>query len=284
VGSVNLWYRVAGRSRGVPVIFLHGGPGEGSQVFQAVGGPQLEKTQRLVYLDQRGGGRSDRPADPSNYSIDIMVEDIEHLRRHLGVPRVALLGHSFGANLALEYAARFPEHTAALVLAAAPSHLLRSLDLQCQRLANDDPPAYARATAGLRQGAFPRCNTMVAYSGEAARAFAMRNLFPDPAVERRVNELETADGLGNSGESARALFQQGYLRYRFSKADRVLAPVLMIAGGRDFQASIEPQREFVRTLRRGRLLEYPESGHFMFAEDPLRFARDVDAFLRSTTG
>jgi proline iminopeptidase len=179
IAGVRLWYRVAGRSQGTPLIFLHGGPGQGSQVFQAVGGPELERTQRLVYLDQRGSGRSDRPKAASNYSIDIMVEDIEHLRRHLGVPKISLLGHSFGTHLALEYAARYPQHTAGVVLAAAASDLRRSLDLQCQKLSVEDPDAYARAVSGLPAGAFPRCNTMRAYSGQAAKAFAHRNLFPD---------------------------------------------------------------------------------------------------------
>lgn len=280
VNGVRLWYRVGGRSRSIPVVFLHGGPGEGSQVFQAVGGPELERTQRVVYLDQRGGGRSDRPADPSNYSIDIMVEDVEQLRRHLGVQRIVLLGHSFGTNLALEYAARYPQHTAAVVLAAAASHLLRSLDLQCERLQRQDPPAFARATAGLRPDAFPRCDTRQAYAGDAIRAFAERNLFPDPSVARRVNQLEEVAGLRSSGEVARALFQKGYLQYRFSKADKVLAPVLVIAGGRDYQAAIEPQRDLVKSLRRAQLVEYPNNGHFMFVEDPRRFARDVASFLR----
>lgn len=280
VGDVRLWYRVAGRSRGVPLVFLHGGPGQGSQTFQAVGGPQLERTQRVIYFDQRGAGRSDRPSEPAKYSMAIMVEDVEHLRRHLGVPSIALLGHSFGTQLALEYAARYPQHTAAVVLAGAAANLLQSLDLQCQRLAREDPDANARAVNGLRPGAFPRCNTMQAYAGEAARAFARRNLFPDPAVADLVERLDSAGGLAPTGEASRALFSQGYLQYRFTRAAQVRAPVLMIAGGQDFQAALEPQRALAAELPRARLLVYPRNGHFMFVEDPRRFARDVTNFLR----
>lgn len=276
VGGVRLWYRVAGRPTGVPLVFLHGGPGEGSQLFQAFGGPQLEKTQRVVYLDQRGGGRSERPKDPSNYSIAIMVEDIEHLRKHLGVEKIVLLGHSFGTNLALEYAAKYPQRTAAVVLTAAAANLLRSLDLQCHRLQSKDPGAYRRAIAGLKEGAFPRCDIRAAYTGDAARAFTERNLFPDPAVAKQVNALEEA----NTGEVAGALFQKGYLQYRFAHPEKVRAPVLVIAGGRDFQAAIEPQRDLVKALPRGQLIEYPNNGHFMFVEDPQRVARDVTTFLR----
>jgi proline iminopeptidase len=95
-----------------------------------------------------------------------------------------------------------------------------------------------------------------------------------------VNRIDNAEGLRNTGEAAGALFQQGLLGYRFTKADQIQAPVLVIAGGRDFQSSIEPQRDLVTALPNGRLLEYPESGHFMFVEDPQRFARDVSRFIR----
>jgi proline iminopeptidase len=282
VGKVRLWYRVAGRKKGVPVVFLHGGPGEGSQAFQAVGGPKLEKTQRLVYFDQRGAGRSDRPKDTASYSLNILVEDIERLRLQLGVPKIVLLGHSFGTQLSLEYAAKYPQNTAAVVLAAAMPHLARSLDIQCERLEQQDPPAYARAADGVPLGTVPRCNSMRAYTGAAAQAFALRNLFPDPVIGEKVEALDNANGLRNSGEAAGALFQQGLLTYQFKEAAKVLAPVLVIAGGMDYQAAIEPQRDLVNALRRGRLLVYPSMGHFMFVEDPNLFARDVTAFLKAS--
>ncbi len=277
--GVRLWYRVAGRQNGTPLIFLHGGPGEGSQVFQAYGGPQLERSHRLVYLDQRGAGRSERPSDLSKYSMDILVDDVEQLRRHLGVAKIALLGHSFGTRLALEYAAKYPQHTDTVILAAAAVNFLQSLDEQCQRLASEDLAAYARAIKGVRGGAFPRCSTRNAYEGEAARAFAYRNLFPDPAIGRIVESLDSAHG-GNTGQASQALFQQGYMQYRFTRAAQVSAPVLIVAGGRDFNTALKPQQDLARELPRARLLLYPSNGHFMFVEDPRRFARDVANFLR----
>ena len=278
--GVELWYRVAGAATGVPVVFLHGGPGEGSMAFQAVGGPQLEKTQRLVYFDQRGAGRSERPKDAAAYSLDILVNDIERLRQQLGVSKIVLLGHSFGTQLSLEYAVKYPEHTAAVVLAAATPHLARSIDLQCERLQREDPEAFARAIKDKRIGDLPRCNTMAAYTGDQAKAFALRNLFPDPATGEQVESLDNADGLRSTGEVSAALFRQGLLQYRFADAARVRAPVLAIAGGRDFQAAIEPQRDLVQALPNALLVEYRANGHFMFVEDPQRFARDIDWFLQ----
>lgn len=68
--------------------------------------------------------------------------------------------------------------------------------------------------------------------------------------------------------------------YRFTRAEQVRAPVLIIAGGRDFNTVAKPQEELARELPRGRFLPYPANGHFMFVEDPKRFARDVTDFLR----
>lgn len=283
VDGVRIWYRVAGKPDGVPLVFLHGGPGEGSQTFQAVGGPALEKTQRVVYLDQRGSGRSERPKDARFYSIPILVEDVEALRKALGVERIALLGHSFGTILALEYAARHPDHVAAVVLAAAVPDIPRVLDIQCATLERDDPAAFARARGDRAPDAYPRCDSFSAYPGPEMKAYVYRNMFPDPATGELVDRLDAVDGLGNSGEMGGAIFEQGLTSYRFTDVDRIAAPVLVVAGGRDFQAAIAPQRTLAHALKHGRLLEYRENGHFMFAEAPERFARDVGHFLDRAT-
>jgi proline iminopeptidase len=275
-----LWYRLAGKATGTPIVFLHGGPGEGSQVFQAYGGPELEKSWRVVYLDQRGAGRSERPKDKSSYSINIMVDDIERLRKQLGTPRIVLLGHSFGTQLATEYAVKYPSRVQAVVLVAATPHLLRSLDLQCERLARRDSDAYARATQGLRTGSFPRCDTRKAYTGSQAEQFRLGNLFPDLRIAKIVEELDNAEATRNSGEVAGALFSQGLLQYRFQRAKEIAAPVLLIAGGKDYQAALEPQVEIAAEMARSNFVVHPASGHFLFVDDPVRFTADVNRFLQ----
>jgi proline iminopeptidase len=91
--GVHLWYREAGQTNGTPVVFLHGGPGEGSQTFARYAGPALEPHLRMIYLDQRGSGRSQRPKLASAYSIDRMVLDVEELRLQLRAQRIDIIGH-----------------------------------------------------------------------------------------------------------------------------------------------------------------------------------------------
>jgi proline iminopeptidase len=273
VNGVRLWYRVAGRPEGTPVVFLHGGPGQGGQTFARFAGPALDPHLRMVYLDQRGSGRSERPWNDA-YSLDLLVDDLEQLRRAWGVEKIALVGHSFGTILALEYAAEHPERTERVVLTAAAPDLPAALDLQCVRLERLDPTTYARAVAERPEGLAARCNPFA-----AGRAFVDGAMYPDPATMALVDETDSADGLSNTGEIGRVLFGGGLMHYRFDRHARLTMPVLVIAGLADFQTVVEPQRDLVAALPDARILEYPGRGHFMFVEDPARFAADLVEFL-----
>ncbi len=273
VNGVRLWYRVAGRTEGVPVVFLHGGPGQGSQTFARFAGPALEPRLRMVYLDQRGSGRSERPWTDA-YSLDLLVDDLEQLRRAWGVEQIALVGHSFGTILALEYAARYPDRTERIVLVAAAPDLPGALDLQCVRLERLDPETYARTVEARPEGLAARCNAFA-----AGKAFIDGAMYPDPSIMTLVDETDSADGMRNTGQIGRVLFGNGLMDYRFDRHDRLTMPVLVIAGLADFQTVVEPQRDLVARLPDARILEYPGRGHFMFVEDPARFAGDVAGFL-----
>lgn len=276
-----LWYRVAGTraGRAAPVVYLAGGPGGNSYPFEQVGGPQLERGNLVVYYDQRGTGRSERPAS-RDYAISTLVDDIEALRVHLGVPRIALLAHSFGAVLALEYGAKYPDRLAAAILAGplwnAPSSCVEHIE----RLETLRPEAYRQVMARGMPPEDEACDASPV-RGRDREAVTEANMFPDPAARTLLNRLQEESRLPNTGELGRAVFQQGLTRYRFAGAPRLTAPALVIGGSRDFAAGPRTQRRLAEILPRGRYLEYEGRGHWMFLEDPDRFARDVTAFLRS---
>ena len=276
INGVRLWYRVAGQPRGTPVVFLHGGPGQGSTTFARFAGPALERSHRMVYLDQRGSGRSEKHW-AKRYSLDLLVDDLEKLRRHLGADRMNLIGHSFGTVLGLEYAARYPQHVSHLVLAGAVVDFPEILDLGCDRLARVDPQSHAKALERLPKGSPRRCHIFA-----APRSFIDGNMYPDPAIMKLVDDTDATDGMFNTGEIFGALAKQGMLEWRFAQPERLTMPVLAIQGAKDYQAAVEPVRAFVTRVPRARLLEYEGRGHFMFVEDPERFARDVTAFLRAS--
>jgi proline iminopeptidase len=236
----------------------------------------------MIYLDQRGAGRSERPWNDA-YSLSLLVEDIEALRRRLGVDRLNLIGHSFGTIIAMEYGARYPKHVERMVLAASGPDLPDAFNRMCDRVARTDPAAYARAVAAVEPGSQRRCNMWGdgVFKAGGMQRFVNGNMFPKSETEALINQADRANGLRNRGELSNALIRQGVLDYRFTQTSALRMPVLVIAGERDLQAGIEPQREFVAKVPSARMLAYDQGGHFMWAEEPERFARDVISFLTS---
>lgn len=107
-------YDQTGAARGIPVVLLHGGPGSSSSPGQRA---FLDPARyRIVQFDQRGCGRSTPLGATLHNHTDALVEDIEALRRHLGVERWLVAGGSWGATLALAYAARHRERVSGVLL------------------------------------------------------------------------------------------------------------------------------------------------------------------------
>jgi proline iminopeptidase len=280
VNGVRLWYRVAGAAPAdaPPVVFLHGGPGQGSQSFAALAGPHLEPHLRMVYLDQRGSGRSERPWT-GEYALETLVEDVEGLRRALGVPRIAIIAQSFGGVLGLEYAAKYPRHVSRLVVAAGLSDTQGSIRAQCERLGQAHPAVHARVMDEARRAGSGACNIFTALPDSLRGEFFQANMYPLPSTRDRVEHADTAGGLRNTGELGGYLFSHGLMEWRFTGHDRLTMPVLVIAGERDYQIGLQPQRELAERLPNAELRVYEGAGHFMYVDQPDRFARDMAAFF-----
>jgi proline iminopeptidase len=99
--SVKLYVKVKGH--GTPCLYIHGGPGAGSYFLEKLMGDSLEQHFQMIYLDQRGSGRSMSPKD-NNYSLDRMIKDFEEVRTSLGIKQWLTIGHSFGGLLQMGYA------------------------------------------------------------------------------------------------------------------------------------------------------------------------------------
>jgi proline iminopeptidase len=109
-----LYWEQSGNPEGDPVLFLHGGPGAGcSEYDRCFFDPEHF---RIILLDQRGSGRSTPVGDISNNTMHHTAQDIEQLRRQLGIERWHVFGGSYGSTIALYYAQEFPESCKSLVL------------------------------------------------------------------------------------------------------------------------------------------------------------------------
>ena len=107
-----------------PTLFLlHGGPGGDHVGFKSTVARLVDVAQ-LVYVDHRGSGRS-AASDPSTYTLDENIDDVDALRDYLGLDSICLLGSSYGGMVAQGYAIRYPDRVSNLVLCAtAPLSLI----------------------------------------------------------------------------------------------------------------------------------------------------------------
>ena len=109
-----LYVEESGNPQGIPVVFLHGGPGAGSEPFQRrFFDPQR---YRVVLFDQRGCGQSTPHAELADNNTENLIADIERIRAHLGIERWLVFGGSWGSTLGLVYAEAHPERVMGLVL------------------------------------------------------------------------------------------------------------------------------------------------------------------------
>ena len=206
-----LYWEMCGNPRGIPALFLHGGPGGGCSVTSR---RFFDPSRyRIILFDQRGCGRS-RPAGSLELNTTAhLINDIETLRKFLNIEQWLLFGGSWGATLALAYAQQFPQHVSAMVLRAIFTARQSELDWLYGAngcgAANIFPEAWARFVAFIPQT--ERANLIAAYharltSGDAiiesaaARAwcvwedaistFLPSPLFADEAALRSLARIE----------------------------------------------------------------------------------------------
>lgn len=109
-----LYYEQVGNPEGKPVIFLHGGPGSGCNPrWRTFFNP---KKYRLVLLDQRGSGKSTPHAELKDNTTQLLVADIEQLRKKLNIDKWLVFGGSWGSTLALAYAQAHPECVTEMIM------------------------------------------------------------------------------------------------------------------------------------------------------------------------
>lgn len=168
----SLYWEQAGNPDGVPVLFLHGGPGAGAAPsHRRFFDPQF---YRIVIFDQRGCGRSKPHASVIDNTTPHLIADIEHLRRYLGIDHWLLFGGSWGSTLALTYAIHWPEKCLGLILRGLFLGSWREIEWFLFGMGTFFPEAW-RAFAGY----------LPEHTGrDLLAAYYRRLIDPDPAVHR----------------------------------------------------------------------------------------------------
>ncbi|AZQ40022.1 alpha/beta hydrolase [Streptomyces cyaneochromogenes] len=269
--GTKLAYRVVGD--GLPVVCLPGGPQESAYLGELGG---LSAHRQLITLDLRGTGRSAMPADITSCRCDRLVDDVEALREHLRLDRMDLLAHSGGANLAVQYLGRYPEHVGRLALITpsvravgiAITGELRRETVQPRRDEPWFPEAFAALEAiGAGQATADSWQAIAPFSygrwDEAARAHKAAE---DEQMNMEVVAAFNAEG-AYAPDATRAALA------------RLESPVLVLAGEVDPGAPPPVMAEFAGLFLNAEFAVQPGAGHFPWLDDADRFVAATVAFL-----
>lgn len=267
--SVKLFVQVAGQ--GTPCLFVHGGPGAGSYSFEKLGGNRLEDKLQMVYLDQRGSGRSGS-SHTKNYSMARMVQDMEELRQQLGLQKWVVMAHSFGGTIATAYAQQYPQRVQALVLVNSVLNPVASLDSMLA-YGTSLLPAAARPAPSLPQ--MQRFG-MVMGALQQQKLAGQLQFSHDSLAARAVRASRAVPG---NPEFAQQVFSGRLADYGQDYAPataKLTVPTLVILGQDDHTtgttaATYQFPRKQVVTL---------PGKHNSFLEQPERFRQAVVSFVQ----
>ncbi|MDR3520278.1 MAG: prolyl aminopeptidase [Acidocella sp.] len=169
-GEHVMYWEQVGNPRGKPVLFLHGGPGAGAgAVHRRFFDPSI---WRVIIFDQRGAGRSKPLGSIAANTTPHLVEDIESLRKFLGIERLLLFGGSWGSTLALAYAQAHPEAVMGLVLRGIFLGRPEEVDWFLYGMARVFPDAHAAFAQFLPE----------AERGDLLKSYLARLINPDPEI------------------------------------------------------------------------------------------------------
>lgn len=255
-----------------PVGFLiHGGPGADHSGFKPSMSPLAESMQ-LVYFDHRGQGRSGR-GDPARYTLDQNVEDMEALRRHLGLGAIASIGTSYGGMVAMAHAARYPEAVSHLVLIVTAAHggfIPRAQQILRQR----GNPEQIQAGDRLWAGGFRTEEELHRYYDVMGPLYARRH-DPAAAVATRGRGIVAPEPIN------RAFGPDGFLRRLDLRPElaRITAPTLILAGRHDWICPVEFSEEIHRLIPGSTLRIFEESSHSIRVDEPEALRAAIAEFV-----
>ena len=246
------------------VVLLHPGPGFDHGLFKVQLGPWLSAGTQVVYTDLRGGGRSDR-STPEERRVERWADDVKDLCDAIGVARPVVLGLGFGSVVALEYAARHPDHPAALVLAAPVARIVAERSIaQYERLGGPEARAVAeRFYGGMDEQGFADflrvCFPLLSSYALTSDVIARADWNPAVLIEWMAGEAKELDLRGELGA--------------------IRAPALVLAGEDDAWAPLESAQEVFELLPgHKRFRSYRRGRHSVFRDAPEAY-EDMRLFL-----
>jgi proline iminopeptidase len=276
---------------GSPLVVLHGGPGATHDYFLPYLLP-LARTHRLIFIDERGSGRSERLQDTSLYTVEAMVEDVEAVRVALHLGKISLLGHSCGGVLAQAYALKYQQNLSHLILNSTFPSTLQMNEVLAREKAAMPADKLKRLNKLEAAGLFGKGEAWEhgRYPAEYATLAWGPGYFPflygarpdsnyDPAAGNAPTNWELYRVMwGSDGE----FVIDGNLK-SVEYVDRlpsIHVPTLVLVGDHD-ECDPSLSKEMHEKIAGSQLVILPNSGHMNFVDQPEMWQKAVESFLNS---
>jgi proline iminopeptidase len=284
--GVLIYYTSFGQ--GSPLMIVHGGPGATHDYFLPYLLP-LARTHRLVFIDERGSGKSAKLEDPRGYTVENMADDVEAVRQGLKLGKISLLGHSYGGVLAQAYALKYQRNLSHLLLCSTFHSTAKMNEVFRRMLGEMDPELRNRIEslekAGLygkgkpyEQNRYPN-DYMVAAWGEGYFPYVYQRR-PDANYDPIGAGVMAWDVYREMWGSHGEFVIDGNLK-SVEYAERLKSltvPTLITVGDHD-ECAPSLAREMHELISGSKLVVLPQSGHMTFVDQPTMFLNAVSAFL-----
>lgn len=276
--GVDLYYHTYGE--GSPLLVLNGGPGLSSEHFADLARrlAQLGDGYQVILFDQRGTGRSPLGVvDSTTVTVELMVQDIEALRVHLGIDRWIVFGHSWGGMYAMLYATAHPDRVRNLMLSSAGGADLSWLDFVGDNLRFRLGP---ERRAIFERSFDPDYQALDPDRAERERVEAMATAYVyHPEHIPFVVEALTRDGA--NFPAVRGLVYADLRRIGYDLYDELAAfmpPALIIHGRQDILGDLTPYRTH-QALAQSELVWLDRCSHYGWLDQPEAYFATVETFL-----
>lgn len=281
-GAERLYVRDVGE--GTPIMVLHGGPDFDHEYLL----PEMDRLAdsfHLVYYDQRGRGRSFSGSQPDAVMMATEVDDLDRVREWFGFESMAVLGHSWGGLVAMEYAIRHPERVSQLILMnSAPASRAEAIAFR-DELARRRSPAQTTRRNELRSDPRFLAGDIDCEAEYYCIQFGTALWNPDhlEAVVRRLRSAFTEDGIVAARAIEDGRYDDTWARddYDLIPALQTLdIPTLLIGGDHDFVPT-ELVERIADAIPGSRLVILADCGHFAYLEQPDEVGSTIAEFMAS---
>ena len=275
VDGYRVWYRRSGEGN-IPLMVLHGGPGAGHDYLESLEG--LAENREVIFYDQLGCGRSDRPDDASLWRIERFVAEVDTVRGALGLERIHLLGQSWGGWLAIEYMLSQPQGVVGLVLAST-SASIQQFVAEAERLkAALDPEIYETMQRHESSGKLHHPDYEAAVMEFYRRHLCRLDPWPEP-LSRSLENLE-GNPVYETMNGPNEFYVIGNLRDwdRTQRLGEIGAPTLVTVGRHD---EITPAcaETIHHGIRGSKIRVFEQSAHVAHLEETDAYLQTIADFL-----